>query len=166
MVTIRPETDADLESVVGVHIRAWQKAYRGMLPDEVLDALDPVEWARRRREIREIADGRAGYLAEVNGVIAGFVQCGPDREDPVYGEIYAIYVDPDYWGTGVSDALMGTALDTLPYNEIRLWVLEQNERALRFYTRYGLHPDGARETYTPRGSDAAAPEIRLVLRRG
>ncbi len=164
MMTIRPEINDDIDAVVAMHIRTWQKAYRGMLPDEVLDHLDPVIWAQRRREHRA-NPGSTSLVAEEDGTIVGFVHFGPDREDPVLGEIYAIYVDPDRWGSGVGDRLMTRALDSLPHREVRLWVLEQNERALRFYRRYGLHPDGTRSTYTPRGSDHAAPEIRLSLVR-
>jgi ribosomal protein S18 acetylase RimI-like enzyme len=166
MLSVRLETDDDLEAVVALHIRAWQKGYQGLLPDEVLDNLDPAAWAQRRREIRNTAAPRSGYVAEVNGEIAGFVQFGPDREDPACGEIYAIYVEPDRWGSGVGRALLDTALKSLPHNEIRLWVLDGNDRALRFYARYGLHPNGTRSTYTPRGSDFAAPEMQLSLRRG
>jgi len=165
MVTIRPETNEDVETVVALHIRTWQKAYRGMLPDEVLDNLDPVAWAQRRRE-HHANPASTALVAEIDGVLCGFVLFGPDRDEPEHGEIYAIYVDPDYWGTGVGHELMTRALAALPYREVRLWVLEQNERALRFYAREGLHPDGTRSAYTPRGSDFAAPEIRLALVRG
>lgn len=164
MTTIRPETNEDVDAVVAMHIRTWQKAYRGMLPDEVLDNLDPVSWTQRRHEYRA-NPASTSLVAEEDGSIVGFVHFGPDREDPVLGEIYAIYVDPDRWGSGVGHELMTRAL-AMPEREVRLWVLEQNERALRFYRRYGLHPDGARATYTPRGSDYAAPEIRLSLLRG
>ena len=165
MVTLRTETDDDVGAVVMLHIKTWQKAYRGMLPDAVLDNLDPVAWAQRRREYRSNPEGTS-VVAESDGVIEGFVHFGPDREDPACGEIYAIYVDPDYWGMGAGHALMTRALEVLPQPEVRLWVLEENERALRFYTRFGLHPDGSRSLYTPRGSDASAPEIRLRLLRG
>lgn len=164
MMTIRPETNDDVEAVVAVHIRTWQRAYRGILPDEVLDNLDPVAWAQRRRERYGNRESTA-LLAEADGKIAGFVHFGPDRDEPEYGEIYAIYVDPDQWGTGIGHALMSRALDELPQEQVRLWVFEANGRALRFYARYGLHPDGTRAMYTPRGSDFAAPEIRLTLRR-
>jgi ribosomal protein S18 acetylase RimI-like enzyme len=165
MVTIRPETDDDVETSVALHIRAWQKAYRGMLPDAVLDSLDPVAWATRRREHRTSPQSTS-LVAEADGEIVGFVQFGPDREEPALGEIYAIYVDPSHWGLGAGHALMTRALEALPQPVVRLWVLEQNERALRFYSRYGLHPDGARSVYTPRGSDTGAAEIRLQLLRG
>jgi ribosomal protein S18 acetylase RimI-like enzyme len=163
---IRPETVDDVEAVVAMHIRTWQRAYRGLLPNDVLDGLDHAEWVQRRLTMPFGHPDVFAFVAEVDGEIAGFVRFGPDRAGEGTGEIYAIYVDPPHWGTGVGDALLRTALETLPHTEIRLWVLEHNARALRFYARYGLHPDGARATYTPRGTDFAAPDIRLSLRRG
>jgi hypothetical protein len=45
---------------------------------------------------------------------------------------------------------------------MRLWVLEDNDRARDFYERTGLAPDGARQTYTPRDTTAELPEIRYA----
>ena len=62
------------------------------------------------------------------------------------GEVYAIYVAPDAWGSGVSAALMAeglAGLAALGYTEVILWVLRGNARAIRFYTRQGFTSDGA-----------------------
>jgi ribosomal protein S18 acetylase RimI-like enzyme len=163
---VRPETQADCETIAQLHVLAWQKGYRGLLPDEVLDTLSVQEWAQKRRE-RFGNDGpRRTLVAELDGVVVGFVRFGPDRHEEQLGEIQAIYVHPDYWGTGAGDALLREALENLPQQEIHLWMLEGNERAQRFYARYGLHPNGTRHFYRPPGSDFDAPELQIALRRG
>jgi hypothetical protein len=51
MTRIRDAVDADADQVAAVHVSSWKGAYRGMLPDEYLDALKPedrVEWWRSR----------------------------------------------------------------------------------------------------------------------
>lgn len=40
-VAIRPMTIADTSTVGEVHVRAWQSAYRGVMPDDYLDGLRP-----------------------------------------------------------------------------------------------------------------------------
>lgn len=45
---------------------------------------------------------------------------------------------------------------------MRLWVLEENDRARRFYERMGLAPDGARDTFTPDGTTVELPEVRYA----
>ena len=83
------------------------------------------------------------------------------------GEIYAIYVAPERWGTGVGRALMTAARDALAAAgnaEIRLWVLAENARARRFYERAGMVTDGALGTFTPAGSTVELAEVRYAMR--
>ena len=119
MVTIRRELPDDAERVAGVHVRAWQAGYAGIIPAEVLDRLNVNAWAERRREWRTADDDHpfTTYVTEGPHDVEGFVSVGPYRNDqnhddldPVYGEILAIYVDPAHWGTGVGRALMTAAV--------------------------------------------------------
>jgi GNAT superfamily N-acetyltransferase len=62
------------------------------------------------------------------------------------GEVYALYVIPDWWSTGTGRSLMSCAVATLSdagYQRAVLWVLEANDRARRFYEKAGWIPDGA-----------------------
>ena len=90
--------------------------------------------------------------------VGGFVNCGPYRIDQDSarrdrlqgGEIYAIYVDPQHWGTGAGRALMAAALSHLAgegLSPVRLWVLADNHRARRFYERHGFTADGTTKPY-------------------
>jgi len=57
-----------------------------------------------------------------------------------------LYVVPDVWGSGVAAALHDRALDALRAGGValgRLWVLEHNQRARRFYERRGWEADGS-----------------------
>jgi GNAT superfamily N-acetyltransferase len=173
MLAIRAVTDADIDAIATVHVRTWQAGYAGIVPAEVLDALDPATNAARRRKLPPVA-GTHTLVAEEDGVIVGFTSFGPyriqGREDEYereIGELYAIYVSPGRWGTGAGRALMAACRDGLAaagYAEFRLWVLEENHRARRFYERAGMAPDGAREIYTPRNSTAELPEVRYAGR--
>jgi GNAT superfamily N-acetyltransferase len=61
------------------------------------------------------------------------------------GGLDGLYVVPEHWGTGVADRLHDAALDhcrSLGDGECRLWVLEENGRARRFYERRGWRLDG------------------------
>jgi ribosomal protein S18 acetylase RimI-like enzyme len=173
-ITVRPETPEDCRPVAELHIRAWQVAYAGIVPDGVLAGLDVDERTRWRRDrLADAANPFRNLVALDGDAVTGFVCHGPYRAQeladgplqPEHGEILAIYVRPDRWGTGVGDALLSAALDELSQPEVRLWALAENHRALRFYARHGLHPDGTRATYRPTGSDVDIPELRLTLRR-
>lgn len=36
---IRLATDADAPAIARIHVRAWQRAYAGIIPDDILGAL-------------------------------------------------------------------------------------------------------------------------------
>ena len=93
---IRPGTPADAEGVARVHIETWQAAYAHVLPREQLQAtVERAEWHRTHPPI----------VAEVDGEIVGFVSVGASRDEDADGELYAIYVHPDHWGTGAGHEL-------------------------------------------------------------
>jgi GNAT superfamily N-acetyltransferase len=50
-----------------------------------------------------------------NEVICGFVTTGPSQDSdlPDVGELWAIYVDPQYWGKGVGRLLVTASRDQI-----------------------------------------------------
>ncbi|MBQ4436754.1 MAG: GNAT family N-acetyltransferase, partial [Clostridia bacterium] len=95
--------------------------------------------------------------------VVGFVGYGDRGEEaPDTGEIFALYVLPEYYGKGVGRQLMEAGLEQLmEYPQVCLWVLKENRRAIRFYEKSGFCPDGE-EMFSP---TVAAAEIRMVLKR-
>lgn len=138
----------DALAIARVNVRAWQRAYVGHMPQEYLDALDPVTAAERwRRSLSLLAENAHVFVVEEASVV-GFASCRPSRDDDGAGtgEVTTIYVLPEHWGTGLGPALMSAVLEALTadgFPAATLWVLEGNERARRFYERGGWRPDGA-----------------------
>ena len=61
------------------------------------------------------------------------------------GWLDGLYVVPEHWGTGLADELYGRALELaceLGSSSCKLWVLEDNMRARRFYERRGWRENG------------------------
>jgi ribosomal protein S18 acetylase RimI-like enzyme len=148
-VRIRPGVEADAPALGQLHVRSWQWAYRGMLPDDYLDGLAEQTGAREQmwhQIIRELQADQPLWVAERDGRVAGFCNTGPARDQPAgTAELLSIYLDPDVVGTGVGAALMQQALDDMRqrgYRAAVLWVLEANDRARRFYERFGWQTDG------------------------
>ena len=96
--------------------------------------------------------------------VVGFVGYGDRGEEaPGVGEIFALYILSEYYGTGLGRRLMEAGLERLrDYPRVCLWVLKENARAIRFYEKCGFLPDGA-EMVSP---NIGAAEIRMTLRRG
>ena len=53
-VQVRRAVPEDAAPTVAVHVRAWQVAYRGLMPDQVLDGLSV---AQRERTLRQALTG-------------------------------------------------------------------------------------------------------------
>jgi ribosomal protein S18 acetylase RimI-like enzyme len=162
-VSIRPGTVADAEAVERLRVAGWRQAYRGIIPDAVLDTM-PVNVQRRRAQIAQPPAGVLETVAVRDGAIVGWLAAGPsrdeDRRGPDEGEIYACYVLPQQWRGGVGSLLMahGTeALAAAGHGDITLWVLEANARARRFYEAFGFHPDGGHKLLD---FGALVPEVR------
>jgi len=164
---IRRATADDAAAIAVVHVRAWQAAYRGLLPQDHLDSLDPQRRAKMWAGILAAQDRpRAATVVATSGPdIVGFAGACPSRDDDAdpltVGEIPAIYLLATHWGTGLGRLLMRTALILLReggYREATLWVLDTNERAQRFYRVGGWRPDGAVKQDTSHG--IALNEVR------
>jgi GNAT superfamily N-acetyltransferase len=148
---IRGALVTDAESIAAVHIRSWQTAYRGLLPDSFLDGLDRELDQRAAFWRREISVPRTKttevWVTETKSQLNGFAAFGPARgsDSIAIGELYAIYLDPQCWGQGLGRKLLAHATRRLlshGYSIAILWVLESNRRARRFYEIAGWTLDG------------------------
>jgi GNAT superfamily N-acetyltransferase len=157
-VRLRDARRGDELAVAEVHVRSWQEAYRGLMPDSYLDALDPRD--RAGGYIFEAGDPAAPAtvlaVGEEDGkeVVLGFATFCPSRDEdaPDLGEVVALYVDPNRHGGGVGRLLMTEArrrLHHAGFTEALLWVLDGNARAATFYEREGWRPDGAKRVEHP-----------------
>lgn len=158
----RPE---DAEAIARVHVAAWQVAYRGKMPDDFLDAMDVKQRGDAWQRLLEEGGARGrvmfgespatvilleGDEEEIVGIAAfGAVRASelvagePERDGT--GELMMINLEPGSWGKGLAARLLQaatTGLSEAGYDEAVLWVLDTNDRARRFYEKWGWAPDG------------------------
>lgn len=153
---IRPGTPEDAEAVARVQIDSWTSAYQHLFTAEELGGISFAERTEFWRRFPPV-------VADVDGEIIGFVAVGPAHDDEADGELYAIYVRPERWKTGVGRELMkaGEArLRELGYTNVVLWVFEDNPRARRFYELAGWKTDGA--TQQAEIFSMSAPAVRYA----
>lgn len=181
MLTLRPAQPADAYEIVRINTDGWRRAYVGIVPDDVLAAID-VDARTLRYQRRMVEDRTHDTMVAIDdqygdaGRIVGYVHFGPYRDgetlDRAVGEVVAIYVDPPAWGTGAGRLLLSTAVELLTErgcDEVRLWVLEANHPARGFYAHLGFRLDHGRSTFPIRRADGMLvelPEVRYVRRAG
>ncbi len=133
------ETGEEIRGKAYVHWKSWQESYAGLVDAGYLQRLT-------LEKCEEMAfrwpDGI--WVAKLDGQVVGFAACGPDREHPGDGEIYAIYVLEAYQKQKIGWRLMQLCLEELRgCGRVSIWVLADNDKAIRFYHRAGFTRDGA-----------------------
>ena len=136
-ITIKAmETAEEIEGKSRVHWQTWREAYDEILPAEFQEqmTLDKCRFYSQKYPENTL-------IALNDAKVVGFVSYGDFRDSAtIAGEIFALYVLKDYYGKGVGRQLIQAALDG--YQEILLWVLEDNKRAIAFYEKMGFVFDG------------------------
>jgi len=134
-----------------MHARTWKLSYRGLVPDALLDGLDPARWENGwRRGFESMDPTRVVHVAEIDGRIVGFAGGGRARPGapPGYvGEVYALYVDPERQGHGIGRALLRSAAEGLVergLTPIVIWTLFDNPQSRGFYGSRGGQVVGER----------------------
>lgn len=168
MPTIRTASRSDLEAIAILHVSSWQSAYRGILPDAVLDRLNPADRVRDWARWLSVPEAHT-YAAMERQKLVGFARIIPGEAgaEPAVGcgEISHLYVDPMSQSKGVGQALLARSLEDVLARGLEravLWVLEKNYRARAFYERAGFRLDGARRT-DPELLGSDAPEVRYQI---
>lgn len=165
---MRRATGADAAAVAAMHVRAWQTAYRGIMPDPFLNGLEVVSRASRYSFDRSGPGDPVTWIAVDRDVVVGMVGVGPGRDEdlPGLGEVRALYVAPDRWRSGAGSALMAKAerlLTDAGFSDAFLWVLEDNARGRRFYEAARWAADGRTKLVGIGGRELVEVRYRKTL---
>jgi ribosomal protein S18 acetylase RimI-like enzyme len=137
---IRRAESRDADAITAVHDAAWRYAYDGMIPAKELARIvarrGPLWWDRAIRR------GTAILVIEVGGTICGYATFGPNRARNLVqkGELYEIYLLPEYQGVGLGTRLFLAArreMSRFGFDSVVVWALADNEQACRFYRNAG-----------------------------
>ena len=166
--TIREAVARDADAMGRLHVRAWQHAYRNVMPREYLDGLDPDERSTMWRT-RLTRNGLPPLLVGViDDDVVGFATFGQARppENATTGELYAMNVDPAHWGNGVGRALLRDStvrLASIGFTDAILWVVPENARARGLYESEGWTDDHATATEEILGVTVTDMRLRKTL---
>jgi len=140
LIEIRRARPADAKSVATAHDDAWRNAYQGVIPGPELERL-----IARRGEAwwnGAIRKGSRISLLAFGDTIAGYANYGRNRARSLYydGEIYELYLRPEFQGLGFGRRLFTAARRDLAHSGMKsvvVWALSDNEPAVEFYRALG-----------------------------
>ena len=140
LIEIRRAKANDAAAVAEAHDEAWRTAYQGIIPGAELRRLinrrGPTWWDSAIRKGSRIA------LLQFGDKIAGYANYGRNRARSLYydGEIYELYLRPEYQGLGFGRRLFTAARRDLAQSALKsliVWALSENETAVEFYRALG-----------------------------
>jgi ribosomal protein S18 acetylase RimI-like enzyme len=140
LIEIRRAKSSDAGAVAEAHDEAWRGAYQGVIPGIELEKLitrrGPDWWHSAIRK-----GSRISILAFGDNV-AGYANYGRNRARSLFydGEIYELYLRPEYQGLGFGRRLFTSARRDLLQSGLKslvIWALADNEPAVEFYRALG-----------------------------
>jgi ribosomal protein S18 acetylase RimI-like enzyme len=143
LITIRRALPGDAEQIAAVHDAAWREAYRGIIPGRELERLIArrgPDWWRAA-----VLQGSRLLVLSLHGAVGGYVSYGRNRAPSLDfgGEIFELYLAPEYQGLGFGSRLFRAGRRDLADNGLNtmiVWTLSDNQRAIDFYKRLGGEP--------------------------
>ena len=140
LIEVRRAKPSDARAIATTHDDAWRNAYQGIIPGPELEKLinrrGPVWWdaaVRKGSRITVLAFGEC---------VAGYANYGRNRARSLYydGEIYELYLRPEFQGLGFGRRLFTAARRDLLQSGLKsmvIWALSDNDAATEFYRALG-----------------------------
>jgi len=140
LIEIRRARSSDAAAVAECHDEAWRTAYRGIIPGTELEKLvirrGPAWWDSAIRKGSRVA------LLQFSDKIAGYANYGRNRARSLdyEGEIYELYLRPEFQGLGFGRRLFTAARRDMAQSALKsliVWALSENDNAVEFYRALG-----------------------------
>lgn len=147
-MSVRRATIKDAAAIADVHVRSWQSAYKGILPEGFLSNLNK----QSRKEMWSTFiknDGKLYVLEKSLCGIFGFLSLERARDSDLTDaiELSSIYLHPKHYNRGAGSAFWREVEPTIRASCVYLWVLSRNERGKAFYLKNGFTPDGVKKSF-------------------
>jgi len=140
LIEVRRAKPSDAVAIASTHDDAWRAAYQGIIPGPELEKLvvrrGPEWWASAVRKGSRIA------ILVFGDTVAGYANYGRNRARSLHydGEVYELYLRPEFQGLGFGRKLFSAARRDLVQSGLQslvVWALSDNEPAVAFYRTLG-----------------------------
>jgi ribosomal protein S18 acetylase RimI-like enzyme len=140
LTSVRLARPDDAPDIAAIHEDAWRHAYQGVIPhihlSQMIARRGPGWWQKA------LTKGVEALLLDFDGEPAAYATLGASRlrGTPYLGEIFELYVRPDFHGVGFGGRLFREArkrLSARGLNGLCVWALADNDQACAFYLQLG-----------------------------
>ena len=136
----------DAKCCADIHAKSWNFAYSDIVPKEIIDEYD-ARWLMIWKKLLS-NNINSHYVITLDDVIIGFLTISVARDNDLkdsFYELVGLYLSPEYVAKGYGKQAIDwikKEIKNRGYDKISLWVLEENNRARRFYEKAGFVSDG------------------------
>lgn len=134
-IIIRQAVKEDVRQIAEILVEDWQKAYRGIIDDDFLDAMDADQ--RYEIEVRRYQK----YVVATNGTaVLGYAWLEMTEDAAADCEVIALYVRYSKRHSGIGRCLLQYAMRHFREagrKRMILWCLKENDEARAFYEKTG-----------------------------
>ncbi|MGC8677215.1 MAG: GNAT family N-acetyltransferase [Hydrogenobaculum sp.] len=138
---IYPFDVKDIDEVAKLYLKSYKNLEEYSYTHEE-DVKVYINWLLRR-------DVAGLFIVKDDDKIVGFIAIDGNwyskKYNKVVGAIHEIFVDPEYFDKGVGSMLMKKAIEYFKQRNldlVELWVGDKNEKAMKFYEKFGFRKDG------------------------
>jgi ribosomal protein S18 acetylase RimI-like enzyme len=140
LIEIRRAKPSDAPGVAETHDEAWRATYQGVIPGielgKLINRRGPDWWQSA------ISKGSRISILAFGDKVAGYANYGRNRARSLFydGEIYELYLRPEYQGLGFGRRLFTATRRDLAQSGLKslvVWALSDNEPAVGFYRTLG-----------------------------
>lgn len=141
-------TESEMDEKGYVHWKSWHETYEGLIPGDYLNGITLEKCVKMAQKWTENV-----LLLKIDGKVVGFSCIGKSKDENNTEELIAIYLLKEYRGKKLGFELLSKTISQLsPNMRIVLWVLKDNNRAIKFYERFGFTFTG-KEKSLPFGTE-------------
>lgn len=166
-ITVRALAEDEWDTFRSVRLEALRESPEAFVADHDAEAAEDEDFWRARmgRSVRLVAevDGED----EPVGVVS--IGAAPDKETEDGGQLFGLWVAPDWRGRSVAAALVRDAAKIAlgrGTRQLYYWVGTDNPRAVAFASSFGFRPTDDRRPMRTRADDGDEEEIAMVLALG
>lgn len=150
-VSVRAARAEDAAAIAATQLRTWRAACADILPEDALDQIDESAMAQQWRDSTvKPPSPRHRVLVALDGAqVVGVAATAPagdlDSESLLEGELVTLLVDATHGQAGHGSRLLAAAIEQLRgdgFQRAQTWVLQGDDRLVRFLTGAGWAPDG------------------------
>jgi ribosomal protein S18 acetylase RimI-like enzyme len=140
LIEIRRAKASDASAIASTHDEAWRAAYQGIIPGPELDKL--INRRGTHWWDSAIRKGSRISILAFGDMVAGYANYGRNRARSLYydGEIYELYLRPEFQGLGFGHKLFAAVRRDLAQSGLQsmvVWALSDNAPAVAFYRTLG-----------------------------